>query len=227
MSVIFLAIETSTTNCSVAVLNGAEVIAANEVNDGYKHAELIYGMVEACLKEAQINVDEINALVVGKGPGSYTGLRIGASFIKGLAFAQSIPVIAINSLENLAHHPNAVAHDGLVVPMIDARRMEVYDAIYSQGECILSTRAEVLDASSFSAEFKAQKVLFIGDGAEKCKALFKEQTNASFAEEASPSAIHIGALALKKYEAKAFEDVAYFEPYYLKDFIAGKPKKLL
>ena len=161
----------------------------------------------------------MHAIAVSKGPGSYTGLRIGVSAAKGLCFAIDVPLISIPTLEALAHQ--AEIEDGLIIPMLDARRLEVYSAVFSsENKQIRETKAEVLDENSYDDYLKTNKVCFIGDGVEKFKALCKHE-NAIFIDDKLPSAKQMGTLAEIKYHKNDFEDVAYFEPYYLKDFIAG------
>ena len=217
---VILCLETSTTNCSVAIAVDGKIIALQEDNNNkYSHAEKLHSFIDQVLAESGILKSSLQAIAVSKGPGSYTGLRIGVSAAKGLCFAMDVPLIAIPTLEALAHQ--AVVENGYIIPMLDARRLEVYAAVFSSdNDQIRETKAEVLDENSYDGYLKTTKVCFIGDGVEKFKALCKHK-NAVFMDNKLPSAKQMGALAELKYQKNDFEDVAYFEPYYLKDFIAG------
>ena len=217
---VILCLETSTTNCSVAIAVDGEIIALQEDNNNkYSHAEKLHSFIDQVLAESGILKSSLQAIAVSKGPGSYTGLRIGVSAAKGLCFAIDVPLIAIPTLEALAHQ--AVVENGYIIPMLDARRLEVYAAVFSSDNYqIRETKAEVLDENSYDGYLKTTKVCFIGDGVEKFKALCKHK-NAVFMDNKLPSAKQMGALSELKYQKNDFEDVAYFEPYYLKDFIAG------
>ena len=217
---VILCLETSTTNCSVAIAVDGEIIALQEDNNNkYSHAEKLHSFIDQVLAESGTLKSSLQAIAVSKGPGSYTGLRIGVSAAKGLCFAMDVPLIAIPTLEALAHQ--AVIENGCIISMLDARRLEVYAAVFSSdNNQIRETKAEVLDENSYDDYLKTNKVFFIGDGVQKFKALCKHK-NAVFIDNKLPSAKQIGALAELKYHKNDFEDVAYFEPYYLKDFIAG------
>ena len=217
---VILCLETSTTNCSVAIAVDGEIIALQEDNNHqYSHAEKLHSFIDQVLAKSGILKSSLQAIAVSKGPGSYTGLRIGVSAAKGLCFAIDVPLISIPTLEALAHQ--AVIENGLIIPMLDARRLEVYAAVFSsENDQIRETKAEVLDKNSYYNYLKINNVCFIGDGVEKFKALCKHK-NAIFMEGKLPSAKQMGALAEIKYRKNDFEDVAYFEPYYLKDFIPG------
>ena len=217
---VILCLETSTTNCSVAIAVDGEIIALQEDNNNkYSHAEKLHSFIDQVLAESRTLKSSLQAIAVSKGPGSYTGLRIGVSAAKGLCFAMDVPLIAIPTLEALAHQ--AVIENGCIISMLDARRLEVYAAVFSSdNNQIRETKAEVLDENSYDDYLKTNKVFFIGDGVQKFRALCKHK-NAVFIDNKLPSAKQIGALAELKYHKNDFEDVAYFEPYYLKDFIAG------
>jgi|TARA_B110000305_G_scaffold183769_1_gene204152 tRNA threonylcarbamoyladenosine biosynthesis protein TsaB len=217
---VILCLETSTTNCSVAIAVDGEIIALQEDNNNkYSHAEKLHSFIDQVLAESRTLKSSLQAIAVSKGPGSYTGLRIGVSAAKGLCFAMDVPLIAIPTLEALAHQ--AVIENGCIISMLDARRLEVYAAVFSSdNNQIRETKAEILDENSYDDYLKTNKVCFIGDGVQKFKALCKHK-NAVFIDNKLPSAKQIGALAELKYHKNDFEDVAYFEPYYLKDFIAG------
>lgn len=226
MSTYILNLETATTNCSVSLSKNGKTIVLKEDNDkSYSHAERLHVYIDAVLKEASINLNDVDAIAVSKGPGSYTGLRIGVSAAKGLCFALDKPLISIPTLEALAHQVKT--DDGIIVSMLDARRMEVYSAIYdSNYNEIRETQAQILDTTSFNDYLERQKVYFIGNGVEKTKALI-QHPNAVFIEDKLPSANEMSLLAFQKYTSDNIEDVAYFEPYYLKDFVALKPKPKL
>ncbi|TYA75049.1 tRNA (adenosine(37)-N6)-threonylcarbamoyltransferase complex dimerization subunit type 1 TsaB [Seonamhaeicola marinus] len=215
--------ETATTNCSVAVSKEGQTIALKEDSrNGYSHAEKLHVFIDEVLNEANIEKSDLEAIAVSKGPGSYTGLRIGVSAAKGLSFALDKPLISVPTLDALANQVDI--KEGVVVSMLDARRMEVYSAIYNAGHTqIRDTQAQVLEASSFETFLNKGKVHFIGDGVAKTKELINH-SNAIFIEGKLPSANEMGALAYDKYKISDIEDVAYFEPYYLKDFVAIKPK---
>ena len=217
---VILCLETSTTNCSVAIAVDGEIIALQEDNNNkYSHAEKLHSFIDQVLAESGTLKSSLQAIAVSKGPGSYTGLRIGVSAAKGLCFAIDVPLISIPTLEALAHQ--AVIENGCIISMLDARRLEVYAAVFSSdNNQIRETKAEVLDENSYDDYLKTNKVCFIGDGVQKFRALCKHK-NAVFIDNKLPSAKQIGALAELKYHKNDFEDVAYFEPYYLKDFIAG------
>ncbi|MDB4402096.1 tRNA (adenosine(37)-N6)-threonylcarbamoyltransferase complex dimerization subunit type 1 TsaB [Algibacter sp.] len=217
-----LNIETATTNCSVSLSKEGKTIVLKEDNDkSYSHAERLHVYIDEVLKEANINSNKLDAISVSKGPGSYTGLRIGVSAAKGLCFALDKPLISIPTLDALAHQVKM--DDGIIVSMLDARRMEVYSAIYdSNYNEIRETQAQILDETSFNDYLEQGKVYFIGNGVEKTKTLINH-TNAIFIEDKLPSANNMSLLADTKYKKNDTEDIAYFEPYYLKDFVALKP----
>ena len=224
--VYILNIETSTKNCSVSISKNGELIAIKELNNGnYSHAEVLHPFIKDVLKEAAISMDAIKAVAVSKGPGSYTGLRIGVSAAKGLCFSKKIPLISIETLSSLAHQVSK--SEGKIVPMLDARRMEVYSAIYtSDFKQDREIKAEIIDQNSFKELLEEEQVWFIGDGAEKCKSIL-EHKNAKFIDNCFPSSREMCHLAYDKYKKNDIEDVAYFEPFYLKDFVAVPQKKKL
>ncbi len=221
-----LHIETATKNCSVALAKDGVLLAKIEENSGsFSHAERLHPIIDTLLKDNAIEPSALNAIAVGKGPGSYTGLRIGVSAAKGLCYALGIPLIAMDSLEILAQEGLGKAE--YIIPMLDARRMEVYTAVYDKkGNCVETTHAKILDENSFSKYCADAQTLFLGDGVEKTKALIGAN-KATFVEGKLPSAKDMVGLAFQKYQEKDFEDVAYFEPYYLKDFVVTKSKKKL
>ncbi len=218
-----LNIETATTNCSVSLsFEGETLVLKEDYNNNYSHAERLHIYIDDVLKEANIKSSQLDAIAVSKGPGSYTGLRIGVSAAKGLCFALNKPLIAISTLEALAHQVNI--SEGIIVPMLDARRLEVYSAIFDVNyNQIRETQAQLLDATSFISYLDKSKVTFIGNGVAKTKELITHE-NAIFIEDKLPSANEMSQLAYHKYKINDIEDVAYFEPYYLKDFVALQPK---
>ena len=218
-----LNIETATTNCSVSLSKDGETLVLREDNSlSYSHAETLHIFIDEVFRTSNLNTSDIDAVAVSKGPGSYTGLRIGVSSAKGLCFALDKPLIAIDTLQSLAHQVKL--SDGYIVPMLDARRMEVYSAIYNHNlELIREIKAEILTEDSYDSLLKTNKVYFIGNGVEKTKALIKHP-NAIFVENKLPSANEMAYLAELKYKKSDIENVAYFETYYLKDFIALKKK---
>mgnify|MGYP003645689790 CR=1 FL=1 len=218
-----LNIETATKNCSVAIAKDGKTIICNEIaEEGYSHAERLHVFMESIMTEAGITFKDLAAVAVSQGPGSYTGLRIGVSAAKGLCFALSIPLIAVDTLKVLAAQTKI--SDGLIIPMIDARRMEVYSAIFSaELENKRETQAEVITENSF--ENIKGPIYFVGDCAEKCKTVLTKD-NFIFLEDIKyPSAREMCALSFAKYKINDTVDVAYFEPYYLKDFMITTSKK--
>ena len=195
-----------------------------EINTGeYSHAEMLHPLINEALLESKLTIKDIEAIAVGKGPGSYTGLRIGVSAAKWLCFANDIPLISINSLEILAQ--SITIDSGLIIPMIDARRLEVYAAIYDKNlNAVRETKAEIIDSHSFLDELQNQKVYFLGDGAKKCKEIILHE-NAVFIENVFPSAKKMATISYHKFKNESTEDVAYFEPFYLKNFVATQEKK--
>ena len=220
-----LHIETSSKNCSVAISDGEEILClCEEVSENYKQSESLHSFVEWALEGAEISLKDLDAISLGKGPGSYTGLRIGAASAKGFCYGLKIPLIAINSLETMIE-PFLNKNFDYIIPLIDARRMEVYTAVFdgNSGEMISETEAKILDETSFQ-EFAGKKVIFVGDGATKAKEILQLQ-DAEFNDKIYPSAKYLIKKSIGKFNKKEFEDVAYFEPFYLKDFHGVKKKK--
>ena len=225
-----LLIETSGPTLSVAVAEGGRVLAERVCKEPRMQASLTAPLVKEVLDALSLKVSDCDAICVSKGPGSYTGLRVGVSTAKGLAFGAGLPLIAIGTLDILAaiaRDPRDKPEDDVVetiVPMIDARRMEVYTAVYTAaGERVTPIEAKVIGPDSFAKELEEGPVLFVGDGALKCKDVITHP-NATF-REAFPLASAMAPLAEAAYNKKQFEDLAYFEPFYLKDFVAALPKK--
>lgn len=212
-----LNIETATKNCSVALAKNGETILCKEMAEqGFSHAEKLHLFIEEIIKEAGITFSDLSAVAVSQGPGSYTGLRIGVSAAKGLCYALEIPLISVDTLTVLANQLQI--ENGIIIPMIDARRMEVYSAIFNaKKEMIREVQAEILTDSSFSEIEDA--VYFVGDSNEKAKTIFSK-SNFNFVDTIFyPSAQEMSAISYRKFIDNSFEDVAYFEPYYLKDFM--------
>ena len=216
-----LSIETATTNCSVSLSKDGKVLFLKEDNNiNYSHAESLHVFIEEVIKSSDIELSQLDAIAVSKGPGSYTGLRIGVSAAKGLCYALNIPLIAVNTLQSLAHQVEI--KEGCIVPMLDARRMEVYSAVYNESYHQLGDiEAQILDESSFKELLSSKPVYFIGSGVEKTKSLI-QHFNAHFIENKLPSAQQMASLAYDKHKKNDIEDVAYFEPFYLKEFIGLK-----
>ena len=219
---LILGIETSTKNCSVALFKDGIVLAEKEhISDGYTHAEQLTLFIQDVFDSANITLNKVEAIALSMGPGSYTGLRIGTSTAKGLCYALDIPFISISTLKAMAFTMAKSKNSGIYCPMIDARRMEVFSALYDvNNKQIRRVQADVVDKNTY-AEFLVNEIMFFGDGSLKCKEIINHK-NAKFVEGIYPSARNLGVLAKEKFENKDFEDVAYFEPYYLKDFVAGR-----
>jgi tRNA threonylcarbamoyladenosine biosynthesis protein TsaB len=224
---IILNIETATKVCSVALAIDGVVKSIRESHVANSHSELITIFSEEVIKEAGLNFNKLDAVTVSKGPGSYTGLRIGVSTAKGFCYALDKPLIAINTLKSMAAGMASLSSEEnlLLCPMIDARRMEVYAAVFDTSlNEIRATEAVIVDEHSFKDLLKDYKVLFAGDGAPKCKEILSHQENATFYDNFHPSATYLALLSEQKFRKNEFEDTAYFEPFYLKDFVAGIPK---
>lgn len=230
-----LLIETATESCSVALSRGDKILAEKYINQPKAHASLLALYIQEILEENALSIHDCAAVAVSEGPGSYTGLRVGVSCAKGLCYGANKPLIAVGTLnciaqlaiDSLKETATAQTMPDLIVPMIDARRMEVYTALFTpNGEQITPTQALVLDENSFQAELQKGKVLFTGNGAAKFHPLLAGNPNALFAEHL-PHACGLKQAAQKALLNKQFADCAYFEPFYLKEFIAGTPKKLL
>ncbi len=222
-----LHIETATTNCSVALSHNGNLLHCIENNAiDFRHSDYLHLFIEELLSEVQINYSQLDGVVVSMGPGSYTGLRIGMSTAKGLCYAQDIPLLAINSLRILAeaYEPK---NNQILIPLFDARRMEVYSLILNaQKQIIRDTDAEVISENSFQ-EYKAQgQLVFFGSGAAKCKELLQEEDNTLFIDDLEvPSARNMIKIGQAKFVAKEFQDIAYFDSFYLKKFYTNAPSK--
>lgn len=222
-----LHIESTSTVCSVAISKHVDLVAIKELNNGYTHAENLHVFINDILKENNLNPSDLNAVSISSGPGSYTGLRIGFSAAKGLAYALQIPLISIQTLKALAvaaiKKTNA---ETLFCPMMDARRMEVYCNVYdNQLNEIIPLQALVLNEESIKTFDLNKPIYFFGDGMPKAKELLQTIPNSYFIDDVTASASHMIDLAYEKYQAKQFEDVAYSEPNYLKEFFFTTAKK--
>ena len=219
-----LCIETATEICSVALSADGECLCCAEETEGYSHAEKIMLLVDQCLQQAGLETTAIDAVCISSGPGSYTGLRIGTSTAKGLCYALHIPLIAVSSLQGIAWGAiGQLQHHPLFCPMIDARRMEVYCALYDrQGNQVLEVHNEIVTDGFLRNELAASTIVFCGNGAEKCKPLLSSNAHAVFSDSLS-SARYLTRPAFEAWKQKRFEDTAYFEPFYLKEFRAGVP----
>lgn len=217
-----LNIETATKNCSVAIAKNGQTLICKEIAEaGYSHAEKLHVFIEESLRELQLDYSDLSAVAVSQGPGSYTGLRIGVSAAKGLCFALGIPLIAIDTLSVLAS--GAKVSDGMIVAMLDARRMEVYSALFDTGlQKVREVRAEIIDGNSFGD--LSGKVYFVGDCLEKAKTVLMRENFIFLDDIVYPSANEMCALSEAKYQKNDTVDVAYFEPYYLKDFMITAKK---
>lgn len=213
-----LHLETSSKNCSVAISDGEKLLCLCEkTSQDYKQSENLHTYIEWALEGAGISLKDLEAISLGMGPGSYTGLRIGTASAKGFCFGLEIPLIAINSMETMVEAHLGKGYD-VIIPLIDARRMEVYTATFDgdSGEMIEATNAKILDENSFQ-ELKSKKILFVGDGCIKAQEILKIPY-AEYQENIYPSAKYLIKKAVAKFNKEDFEDIAYFEPFYLKDF---------
>lgn len=215
-----LCIETTTTNCSVSITQNGKTIALLEENrQNYSHSENLHEFIAKAMEAAKITKSQLNAVAVSKGPGSYTGLRIGVSAAKGLCFALDIPLISIDTLQAFAFQVKETSE--FIVPMLDARRMEVYACVFDNHKIKQEEiKAVILDETSFLEYLEKGKVVFLGNANDKFKTVCNHP-NAVFLDNKLPSANDMAMSAYDKYKISDFENVAYFEPYYLKDFIGG------
>ncbi|MFS4493364.1 tRNA (adenosine(37)-N6)-threonylcarbamoyltransferase complex dimerization subunit type 1 TsaB [Maribacter sp. 2308TA10-17] len=220
-----LNLETATTNCSVSLAKDGKTTAIKEHDTpNYSHSEQLHVFIDDVLNKAAVSLSELDAIAVSKGPGSYTGLRIGVSAAKGLCFSLDIPLISIETLKSMASQSKSSEYD-FVIPLLDARRMEVYSKVFDiQFNEVRETKAEIVDESSFLEFTKKGKTLLIGSGANKCKDVIITD-NLEYNFDAVPSAEQMSQLSYDKFQNHDFEDVAYFEPYYLKDFILQTAQK--
>ncbi len=224
---LILSIDTSTKVCSVALHQDSKLLAISELYTEKSHSGMLTTLCENVVKYAGFSLNAVDAFAVAKGPGSYTGLRIGVSTAKGFCFALDKPLIAVNTLEAMAFQVKDFYDEThLLCPMIDARRMEVYcQVLDNQMNIILETEAKIIDNLSFSELLNEKKVVFFGDGAAKCQAEIAHENAIFLNTEIHPSAKTVGILATNLFEKSLFENVVTFEPFYLKDFVGTQAKK--
>lgn len=231
---LILCIETGTDICSVGLSRDGELISLRESDEGRDHARNVAIFVDELLRENDIAAEELSAVAVGMGPGSYTGLRIGVSFAKGLCYGLQIPLVAVGSLDSMVqvaredHEAGIIDvdnwNDAVLCPMVDARRMEVYTQMFDiQGQPLNEVKAEIVTEESFKEWRGERQLVIFGNGAAKCREVLNDATYINV----TPSARGLAALAHQRLEAGQTEDIAYFEPFYLKDFIIIPSKKKL
>ena len=227
---LILSIDTSTYGCSVALHDGIKRLACYELMTEKSSSSMLTLLIQNVVLQTGFRLADLDAVAVAKGPGSYTGLRIGVSTAKGLCFALDKPLIGINTLAAMAKQVQGYFSDTqLLCPMIDARRMEVYCVVYDKIlREVMPLEARIIDAESFETLLEQRPVVFFGDGAAKCQPMLGASANAVFLPETIlPSAKMVGTLAVEAFEQQCFEDLATFEPFYLKDFVSTVPKKKL
>lgn len=218
---LILCLETSTRNCSVALTqNGVLLALKEEISVKYLHSEKLTVFINLLLKNNSLLAQDLDAIAISKGPGSYTGLRIGSSVAKGLCFALDKPLISISTLDSLIAGFDIKNQEQICCPMIDARRMEVYFSLYKGGKLLTPINNQIIDDNSFSEILDKQEVYFFGDGSDKCKDILIH-SNAIFISNIFPSAKNMAKLAEDAYRLQEFQDIAYFEPFYFKNFITG------
>lgn len=222
MGVYILNIETSTKACSVALhKNGELIVSREDVTTNFSHSEKLLKFISKLFSDAKLSLSDLDAIAVSMGPGSYTGLRIGVSTAKGLCYGLDIPLISISTLKAMSFGMALEIKADLYCPMIDARRMEVYSAFFDINNTeVRKIQADIIDENSYKKELE-KKVVFFGDGSEKIKEKIRHK-NAMFISNIHPSAKNMGLLSYQKFTKSLFEDLAYFEPFYLKDFVAGR-----
>jgi tRNA threonylcarbamoyladenosine biosynthesis protein TsaB len=225
-----LLIETATRVCSAAVSDGGNIVSLKESREQLSHSGQLTLFIQEVMQDAGLSFEQLDAVAVSMGPGSYTGLRIGVSAAKGICYAMDIPLIGINTLESLANgfvltsEVQFIPSD-LICPMIDARRMEVYMSLFdAKGHKLKDTEAVILDTETFEDVSESQLIWLIGDGATKCISLFADRPNIKLMDDFLPSSTFLASLAEEAFNRGDFADTAYFEPFYLKDFVAALPK---
>lgn len=226
-----LCIDTTTENCSVALTKSGTLFASKEQREGQQHAGLLTLLIEKILEESSVKMNELAAIAVSDGPGSYTGLRIGASTAKGLCYALNIPLIAVDTLKAMAYEvikkQREREDDFYCIPMMDARRMEVYTTVYDNKlQEVEAKYAKIIDNNSFMSYLSQKKILFCGNGSEKCKSVLSH-SNSVFFTDVYFSAINITSIAHQYFIEAKFEDVAYYEPYYLKKYLPKHKTKTI
>ncbi|MGB3589186.1 MAG: tRNA (adenosine(37)-N6)-threonylcarbamoyltransferase complex dimerization subunit type 1 TsaB [Tunicatimonas sp.] len=226
---VLLSIETATKTCSVALHRDETLLGLQEVHLDKSHSSLLHVMIDNLLQHCEVERNQLNAVAVSIGPGSYTGLRIGVSAVKGIGYALDIPVIAVNTLEAMAQGmKDSNLSESWLCPMLDARRMEVYCLLQDEtGTLIKETQPLIIDEQAFQVELDQHAIIFFGNGSNKCRDLLQHHPNAHFISGVQPSARPVGELAQYKYEQEEFEDLAYFVPFYLKEYRTTQPKNKL
>ena len=222
-----LCLETSSRACSVAVGLDGVILSCCESEQENAHSSQLNTLIEAALSEARIELPAIDAFAISMGPGSYTGLRIGVAAAKGFCYSLDKPLMSVSTLKSLAYSMREMTGDreSLLCPMLDARRMEVYTALFDWNlNEICQVTAEIITEDSFAEYLSNTKIIFAGEGSAKCKTLIAHHKHAFFIDDLKLSARFLYPLALEKFNAARFENLAYFEPFYLKDFVAGKPR---
>ncbi|HEY5823333.1 MAG TPA: tRNA (adenosine(37)-N6)-threonylcarbamoyltransferase complex dimerization subunit type 1 TsaB [Cyclobacteriaceae bacterium] len=227
---LILSLETATSVCSAALHDDGKLLASSEYHVPQSTASMLAVLIDEIFKKTSIEPSQLNAVAVSAGPGSYTGLRIGVATAKGFCYALNIPLIAINTLQLLVHQvasQHLLSDNALLCPMLDARRMEVYTLLSGADlKIIESTEAKVIDELSYQSWLEKNKILFFGNGSDKCKEMIQHE-NAVFIPDIIPSAAKLGEMAVHKFNSSQFEDLATYEPYYLKDFMVKKPKSIV
>ncbi|NOZ46084.1 MAG: tRNA (adenosine(37)-N6)-threonylcarbamoyltransferase complex dimerization subunit type 1 TsaB [Chlorobi bacterium] len=227
---LILNIETATNICSVALSDTTTILSVKESAEANVHSSHLTVFIESLFASTGTKLENLSAVAVSKGPGSYTGLRIGVSVAKGICYALKIPLISINTLQAMAcgftsTYESSLQDSDWICPMIDARRMEVYTSFFNKNNIMMKeVSADIIDEDSYKQVLDKRKLYFIGNGSEKCKNAIIHK-NAHFINSEFISASNMAKTAYDKFQNKEFEDTAYFEPFYLKDFIATIPKK--
>lgn len=228
---LILCIETSSSNCSVALLSDNNIVSYLELSEGYIHSEKLHPGIKEVMMKSGYKLEDLDGIAIGSGPGSFTGLRIGSAAAKGLSYALSIPLMSLSSLKNMALQVLSLKESFnlpekvMLCPMIDARRMEVYCAIFDENmNEVLTESAIIINESTFFDYLKHSAIVFFGSGMEKIKGLYSENTKAFFIEGILPSALAMKDEANRKFREQTFENTAYFEPTYIKGFQPTNPK---
>lgn len=229
MSTLILNIETATNVCSVTLAENGKLLHTIETNEANVHSSKLTVFIAELFRDTTKNMIDLDAVAVSMGPGSYTGLRIGVSVTKGICFALDIPLIAVNTLQSLAnsisYFNNGIDKNAWICPMIDARRLEVYAAFFDHENSMMKeVSADIIDEHSYKKILDNREVFFLGNGSEKCKQIIRH-SNANFIDDAELSAKFMNNISFRKFLSEEFEDTAYFEPFYLKDFVATVAKK--
>ncbi len=222
-----LNIETATTVCSVSISKDGNILGYKEIDNGFTHSENLHLFINELLIELNISINNLSAIAISKGPGSYTGLRIGVSAAKGLAYALNIPLISVDTLKIMSYQVSRLRREfDFFCPMIDARRMEVYTCVYdTQLNLQIHTQALIIDPLSIKIFDSFSSICFFGDGMLKCKEVISALQNAVCVDNIKPSSQYMCKLSYEKFLKQAFEDIAYFEPLYLKDFLITTKKQ--